>query len=152
MSQEYKSQFIQHEQIGELSYLSTYVPIKNEKGNVVGFLNLPYFAKEKELRSEISAFLVALINVYVVIWLIAALLALAIANSITNPLKMISEKLKNIRLGQQNDLLEWPDNDEIGRLVTQYNETIIELDKSAKKIGEKRARVCLEANGAAGGT
>ncbi|MEZ4884240.1 MAG: HAMP domain-containing sensor histidine kinase [Chitinophagales bacterium] len=136
MSQAYKSQFIHHETIGTLSYLSSYVPIKNEKGTVVGFLNLPYFAKEKELRSEISAFLVTLINVYVVIWLIAALLALAIANSITNPLKMISDKLKNIRLGQQNDLLEWPDNDEIGTLVTQYNETIIELDKSAKKLAK----------------
>ncbi len=136
MSHEYKSQFIHNEQIGALSYLSSYVPIKNEKGSVVGFLNLPYFAKEKELRSEISAFLVTLINVYVVIWLIAALLALAIANSITNPLKMISDKLKNIRLGQQNDLLEWPDNDEIGTLVTQYNETIIELDRSAKKLAK----------------
>lgn len=136
MSQEFKSQFIHHEQIGKLSYLSSYVPIKNEKGSVVGFLNLPYFAKEKELRSEISAFLVTLINVYVIIWLIAAVIALAIANSITNPLKMISDKLKNIRLGQQNDLLEWPDNDEIGTLVTQYNETILELDKSAKKLAK----------------
>ncbi|MGB1242218.1 MAG: sensor histidine kinase [Chitinophagales bacterium] len=136
MSQEFKSQFIHHEAIGKLSYLSSYVPIKNEKRTVVGFLNLPYFAKEKELRSEVSGFLVTLINVYVVIWLIAALLALAIANSITNPLKMISDKLKNIRLGQQNDLLEWPDNDEIGTLVTQYNETIIELDRSAKKLAK----------------
>ena len=41
--------------------------LMNEKGNVVGFLNLPYFAKEKELRSEISAFLVTLINVYVAV-------------------------------------------------------------------------------------
>lgn len=136
MSQEYKSQFIHNEQIGSLTYLSSYVPIKKEKGTVVGFLNLPYFAKEKELRSEISAFLVTLINVYVVIWLIAAVIALAIANSITNPLKMISDKLKNIRLGQQNDLLDWPDNDEIGTLVRQYNDTIIELDRSAKKLAK----------------
>lgn len=136
VGKQFKTRYMHNERIGALQYLASYIPIQNELGDIIGFLNLPYFAKEKEFRSEISAFLVALINVYVLIMLSALALALFLSNSITNPLKMISEKLKDIRLGQKNELLYWPDNDEIGALVNQYNKTIAQLDKSARMLAQ----------------
>jgi two-component system nitrogen regulation sensor histidine kinase NtrY len=125
---------MQNERIGELVYLASYLPIKNENGKLVGILNIPYFSKEKELRSEISTFLVTLINAYVVLLLGSGIFGIYLANSVTNPLVMIGEKLKSVRLGQQNEQLSWDDDDEIGALVKQYNLTIAELEKSAERL------------------
>src|SRR5690606_10560018 len=56
-------QFFQNEHIGKLNFLSLYAPVRNSEGELLAYLNLPYFAREKELRQELSSFLVTLINV-----------------------------------------------------------------------------------------
>lgn len=138
-----KNQVIQNEEIGSLSYLSAYVPIRSDNLNQA-YLNLPYYAREKAFSRELSTFLVALINVYVFFFIGGALLAIFISNSITNPLRMISNKLKEVKLGEQNEMLFWPDNDEIGQLVDQYNRTILELDKSAKLLAKSERELAWQ--------
>lgn len=135
---------IQNEQIGNLSYLSAYAPVTDELGSTVAYLNVPYFAREKNLRQEISNFLVTIINVYALILLIATLLSILISNYVTRSLGMISERLKEIRLGQRNEKLEWPDDDEIGDLVNQYNQTIEELDRSARLLAQSERKIAWE--------
>ncbi len=131
-----RTSFVQNEKIGKLEYLATYSPITTSMGenNIIGYLNLPYFAKEKKLKNEISTFLVTLINVYILIFLGALSIALVVANSITNPLRMIGDNLRSMKLGSENKSLTWDGNDEIGQLVDQYNLMIQELDKSAKEL------------------
>lgn len=131
-----QSQFIQDEKIGTLSYLATYVPIKNDISQVVGYLNVPYFSQAKELRNEISNLLVALINVYVFLLLGGTVVTILLSNSIINPLKMLSERLEKVKLGEQNDLLYWKDKDEIGTLINQYNNMMIKLEESAKLLAK----------------
>src|SRR5690606_4552817 len=46
------SLFIQNESIGKLSYLSSYAPIRNPSGVTVGYINVPFFASEKELNYQ----------------------------------------------------------------------------------------------------
>ncbi len=128
--------FIQNESIGKLNYLASYTPVLGPRGKVLAYLHLPYYAKERNLKEQISNFLVTLFNVYVLLLICAALLALLVSRSITQSLTLISSKLKDIRLDQTNELLEWPDNDEIGALVEQYNEIIIQLDKSAQMLAK----------------
>lgn len=137
-------QLIQNEEIGSLSYLASYAPIKDDLGNVAAYINVPYFAREKNLRNEISTYLVTLINVYALILLIASLLSVLISNYVTKSLGMISDRLKEIRLGQRNEKLEWHDDDEIGDLVEQYNQTIEELDSSARKLAQSERKIAWE--------
>jgi nitrogen fixation/metabolism regulation signal transduction histidine kinase len=40
--------------------------------------------------------------------------------------------MKAIRIDQKNELIEWKSRDEIGQLVEQYNQLILELEKSAE--------------------
>lgn len=127
-----KSQYIQNETIGQLDYLSVYVPLRDTHGKILAYLNLPYFAKEKELQGEISSFLVALINVYVFLLVVGGFLAYLLSNSITASLSAISNKLKFTQLGRKNEPIEWNADDEIGRLVKEYNKMIIELENSAR--------------------
>ncbi len=122
---------IQDEKIGELEYLSAYCSLRNNEGKLLGYLNIPYFSRQSELEKEISSILSAIINIYVLLFVISVILALAISEYFTKPLKLIQEKLSKIKLGKANEPIEWQSNDEIGSLVNEYNRMIEELQRSA---------------------
>jgi len=124
-----KIQWIQKEKIGSMKYLSGYAPLRSN-GEIFAYLNVPYFATQTELNQQISNFLVALINFNAFIFLIAGLLALLITNSITKSFSLVTEKLRHVSLGQQNDEIEWEKDDEIGALVKEYNKMVQNLDQS----------------------
>jgi len=126
-----KSEFVHDENIGNLNYLSAYVPFKNKNGKEIAFLNLPYFAKQSELEKEIATFLVALINIYVLLFAMSIIVAVVISNYLTRPLKLIQDKMSKVKLGEANELIEWKQQDEIGSLIKEYNRMIEELARSA---------------------
>lgn len=131
-----KTEFIHDERIGKLEYLSAYIPLKNNEGKLLAYLNLPYFAKQSELEKEISGFLVALINIYVLLFALSIIAAIFISNYVTKPLKLIQDKLSKIKLGTTNELIEWREKDEIGSLVSEYNRMILELSNSAELLAK----------------
>ena len=130
------SQVMQNEQIGKLSYISAYTPLVGPGNKVIGYLNLPYFAKAQNLKEDISRFLVALVNVYVPLLLFTSIIGLFISNSITNPLTEIGEKLRKVRLGKRNEPIQWHRKDEIGLLVEEYNKMITKLEESATSMAK----------------
>lgn len=136
VSLQQKTGFIHEEKIGELNYLSAYVPFKNKAGEVQAYVNLPYFAKQSDLEKEIASFLVAIINIYVLLFGFSIIIALLISNFITRPLKLIQDKLGKIKLGKTNEYIEWKEKDEIGSLVAEYNRMISELSKSAELLAK----------------
>ena len=128
------SEFIHEEDIGKLNYLSAYVPLRNNENQVIGYLNLPYFARQNELRKEIATFVVAIVNIYVFLIVLVVIAAIFLSNTVTAPLALIREKLGNIRLGKKNEVLEWRGSDEIADLVEEYNRMVSELADSADKL------------------
>ncbi len=136
ISIEKKSEFIHDENIGNLNYLSDYLPVKNKAGQLQAYLNLPYFAKQSDLEKEISTFLVALINVYVLLFALSVLAAIFISNYLTHPLRLIQEKMRQVKLGKKSDQIEWKNKDEIGSLVSEYNRMIQELATSAELLAQ----------------
>ncbi|MFN4811435.1 MAG: ATP-binding protein [Bacteroidota bacterium] len=131
-----QAQFINKEEIGNLNYLSAYIPFVNSNNKLMGYLNIPYFAKQTDLENEISTLLVTLINIYVFLTVISLLVTLFIANRITGPLQMLQLKLANITLGKKNEPIEWNNNDEIGNLIIEYNRMILELGESAERLAK----------------
>ena len=129
-----KTEFIQEEHIGKLSYFSAYVPIRNFENTVIGYLNLPYFARQNELRKEIATFIIAIVNIYVLLIVLVLIAAIFISNTITEPLRLIQEKLSNIQLGRKNEVIAWKGKDEIGDLINEYNLMVSELAESADKL------------------
>ena len=134
LSEKGKTQFVHPESIGSLNYISAYEPLRNHLGKRIGYLHLPYFEKQNELNKEISSFLSALINIYVLLFALAVLVTFFISIRITHPLQLIQENLSNIRLGRKNELIEYRQQDEIGELVNEYNRMIEELAASAEKL------------------
>ncbi|MEJ6736862.1 MAG: HAMP domain-containing sensor histidine kinase [Flavobacteriales bacterium] len=129
-----KSNFTHSENIGRLNYISTYVSFRNEKHEILAYMNLPYFAKQNELENELSSFYTALINIYGLLFLISTIIAVFFANYISEPVRMIKNKISALQLGQSYDLLEWESNDEIGALVYEYNKKVVELEENAVKL------------------
>lgn len=123
--------YFQPEKIGELSYLSVYKPIINYKGQPLGVINLPYFITQDKYSQEISTFIVAFINLYVLLLLASIVIAVFISNQITRPLVVIQENLRKMQLGKYNEPIYYKRNDEIGSLVKEYNKKVDELAVSA---------------------
>jgi len=123
--------FFQPENIGELSYLSAYRQIMNNRGIALGAINLPYFITQDKYSQEISTFIVAFINLYVLLLLASIIIAVFIANQITRPLVVIQENLQKMQLGKHNEPIYYRRNDEIGSLVKEYNKKVDELAVSA---------------------
>jgi len=131
-----KNLFVHNESIGKLNYLSAYIPFRNNDNHIIAFLNLPYFAKQSELKKEISSFLVKFINIYVLLIAVAILIALIISNRITKPLRLIRANISQIMLGKSNEKIRWTKKDEIGSLIKEYNRMIDELEKSAELLAK----------------
>ncbi|HTR29509.1 MAG TPA: HAMP domain-containing sensor histidine kinase [Puia sp.] len=124
-------QFPNYEQIGGLSYISIYRPLRDDEGNAFAYLNIPSFTTQDELNEEISNFLVTIINLNAFIFLIAGTIALFLTNRITSSFLLISQKMQEVNLGQTNEEIEWRRNDEIGVLVKEYNKMVKKLEESA---------------------
>jgi nitrogen fixation/metabolism regulation signal transduction histidine kinase len=125
------SLYIQTEHIGKQNYLSAYIPFVNSQNSIIAYLNLPYFAKQNDLKREISTFLIAYINIYVILISLSILIALVISNYVARPIKLIMGKIGKINLGGKNERIVWTRKDEIGQLVNEYNRMIDELALSA---------------------
>ena len=129
-------QHAQKERIGNFSYLSIYSPVRNEYRQVDSYINIPYFTSKPELEQEISNFLVTIINLNAFIFLVAGLIALFITNRITSSFAVISDKMKEVNLGRQNEEISWNRDDEIGDLVKEYNKMVAKLGESATALAK----------------
>jgi nitrogen fixation/metabolism regulation signal transduction histidine kinase len=126
-----KSFFIERENIGSYTFLSAYTPVRNIDNHILGYLNLPYFAKQEEIRREISGLITAFANIYILMIVLTIMLALLLSRYITKPLQLIGNQFSRIKIGDKNAKIEWKRKDEIGRLVDEYNLMIDKMEKSA---------------------
>lgn len=106
----------------------------------VNYEGKPYFVGKNKSYSDsnskrrLNDFLGTLLNVYVFLLILIVLISMVVANSITRPLTILSDKLKLIQIGGTNQRLEWNHQDELGGLIRNYNEMIQELDRSTRML------------------
>ena len=134
MVMEKQAEFIHREKIGNLTYLSAYVPFVNVNGKLMAFLNLPYFTKQNILRNDITTLVVAILNIYVMLVLLTIAMAVIISDQITRPLKLIQKKFSEIKLGKKSEQIIYSGKDEIAGLVDEYNRMVKELAKSVEML------------------
>ena len=64
----------------------------------------------------------------------SALVVILVTRNTIKPLKTIQDKMQKISLTGKNEKIEWNSKDEIGELITIYNNLIKELEISANKL------------------
>ncbi|MEO6000817.1 MAG: HAMP domain-containing sensor histidine kinase [Chitinophagaceae bacterium] len=124
-------QYINEEHMGDVEYQSIYSPIRDANGTAYAYLNIPSFVSQSELKSEISKFLITIINLNAFIFLVAGVISLFITNRITSSFILIGHKMREINLGKLNEEIAWNRDDEIGGLVKEYNKMVVKLGESA---------------------
>lgn len=131
-----KSEFVHEEKIGELNFASAYLPFYNHEGKLLGFVNLQHFGQQKEFENQIQKFLVAIINVFMLLLAISIVLAIFISNWVTAPLRILQENFSKIRFGKHNQQISYNKEDEIGALVKDYNQKLEELEFTAQQLAQ----------------
>lgn len=130
-----KSEFIDlEEKVGSFTYSAAYAPIRNAHNQTVAYIGVPYYANEADYQSRIGVFINTLINIYALVFVAIGILAVFLANQITNPLTFIQDSIKKTKLGQKNQPIVWSRHDEIGSLIREYNKMIAALEESAIKL------------------
>jgi len=125
-----QAEFIHRETIGNMSYVSAYVPFVNTDNKLLAYLNLPYFTRQSVLRNDVTTLVVAIVNVYVLLILLTIAMAAIISDQITRPLRIIQQKFSQIKIGRKSEEIVYKGRDEIAGLVDEYNRMVKELVKS----------------------
>ena len=125
------------ERAGKLSYMSLYTALYSPGTDIpAGFINLPYFARQNDLVTELSGIVNGLVNVYVILFVISILAGLILAGYITRPLRLIQQQIARISLGRSNEKIDWQGSDELGRLISEYNQMLVKLEESAVRLAK----------------
>ena len=131
-----QAMFVQEESIGNLEFSSAYVPFRSTENQTLAYLHLPYFTKPELLKRNISTSVVAIGNLYAILFILSLILAAFISNGITQPLVMLKRKFTEIELGKKNEPILYESQDEIGSLVKEYNRMVEELKKNIDQMAK----------------
>jgi two-component system, NtrC family, nitrogen regulation sensor histidine kinase NtrY len=131
-----KSECIIKEQIGSLGFYAAYIPLSDNKGNLLGYINVQHFAQQGEFENQVQSFFVAILNVVMFLLVLSIVGAVFVSGWITKPLRMIRKSVSNVSFGQHNAHIAYKSNDEIGALVAEYNKKLTELDEAALKLAQ----------------
>ena len=129
---ENRTLFLHNENLGEMNFFSAYSSVYNQNNRLIGYLNLPYFTRQDDFKKQVSGFIVAFSNLYILLIMFSLIVAMIISHKLTKPLLQIENNLKGIQLGKTNAKIEYSGEDEIGRLAKEYNKKVDELAESAE--------------------
>jgi len=136
LKQHNKSYFSNREEIGKLSYISSYLPFYNGEGSLLGYINLQHFGQQQDFEDQIQEFIVAIINVFILLLAISIIISLLVSNWLTAPLRVLSQKVADLKFGIQNEKIAYEGNDEIGTIVKAYNLKLEELEQAALQLAK----------------
>ncbi|MDB5274786.1 MAG: sensor histidine kinase [Chitinophagaceae bacterium] len=124
-----------NENIGELDFKMVYTAIRSqESGLIYGVLSVPFFESKNELDEQLIQVLNTIMNLFSFTFIALLILSYFASKYLTYPLHMITQKLSRISLTSENEPLQWTGDDEIGRLITQYNSMLKVLEENKKML------------------
>lgn len=130
-----RSFFTQKENIGKLNYISSYQPIYNGEQRLLGYVNLQHFEQQKAFEEQLKSFIIAVVNVFIILLLLSIGIALLVSNWVTSPLKLLQKRVSDLKI-TSDVKIEYAGKDEIGTIVSAYNLKLDELQSAAKKLAK----------------
>ncbi len=128
------SGFVHQEAIGSATYRTAYVPLNDRNGSTLAYIALPSFADRAQQEEERAGVLVAVVNLFVLLFALSVLVAVFISNWTTRPLDLLKNALSRVALQGANEPIRYRGDDEVGQLVEVYNRKVEELHASAERL------------------
>ena len=110
--------------------------LHNDGGSLEFIVRVPYEVSASDIPDEDYNFLRRLAFIYVALFVLGIVMALFLSNYISKNMRAVSERLKEFRLNQSNEKLEWRFKDEIGELISEYNIMVEKLEKTAVELAQ----------------
>ena len=118
-------------------FKSSYSYINDAKFKHIGIIGVPYLQDNTFQKEELKEFLLRLFAVYLLILLIAIIIAYFLSKYITKPIEYVSDKMRQTALDKTNKKIILKDSSqEIYNLVAAYNTMIDQLEESAIKLAQ----------------
>jgi signal transduction histidine kinase len=128
------------ESIGNLKFKNTYSAVISPASNeILGIVSIPFFASQESFEKDQIQLVSNILVVFVVVFILFYLLSYIALDWLTRPLKVMSNVLQQTTLSGTNKKLVWNSKDEIGAMVTEYNNMIDNLTRSKNEL-ERRQR------------
>jgi len=133
--------FNQNEKLYEYTYRSYYQSLFDENQALIGYIQLPFFARQKEANKELTSLVLNLLNVFVLFIFVTGFVSVLLSKLITRPLAIVDTSLKKLKIDGKNEPINWQSRDEIGQLVSTYNKVLEELTVSINRLaaGERES-------------
>jgi len=119
-----------NDEIGK--FQSSYSVLKDGFGNPYGILFFPYFEDVSFSENELNTFLQSLYQIYLLMLVVAIIMAYFISKYISRSLETFRERIDQTGLLKQNEKIQIKNAPrDIASLINSYNKMIDELEKSA---------------------
>ncbi|MCU0391266.1 MAG: ATP-binding protein [Thermoflexibacter sp.] len=133
---EHQSRVMLIESIGSLEYNSVYASVKSPEGELLGIIGLPFFESQSKSEGQIINILSTILNVFTFTFLGLLVLSYFASHILTEPLRIITQKLRGTTLNIHNEPLDYKSEDEIGLLVNAYNKMLVQLEESKEALSK----------------
>lgn len=131
---QHSSSFSHTEEIGQLAFISSYLPLFNDNHHEIGYINLQHFGQQQDYENQIETFVTSIINVFILLLALSVIIGLLVSNWLIAPLNVLKKHMTNIQFGKENKRINYQQKDEIGAIVQAYNEKLEELQEAAQKL------------------
>ena len=121
--------------------INSYSFAKNRKGENMVVINIPYNPLNFNAKTEVNTFLKRLIEVFLVLFSGALLIAYLLTRYITKSIEEVRKKIEVVEINETNEKLVWEKQDEIGVLVNAYNKMIDKLEISKRKLAQNERQI-----------
>jgi len=125
------------ESVGTLGYKSMYLAIRSYEDNqLLAILSIPFFDSEDERQRKITNVLTTIINIFTIVFIIFIVISYFASNILTEPLTLITQKIRKTTLYAYNEPLQWDSDDEIGLMINEYNKMLVKLEQSKEALAQ----------------
>ncbi|MBY0424133.1 MAG: HAMP domain-containing histidine kinase, partial [Cytophagales bacterium] len=123
------------QKVGNFSYFKVFHSVRSaETGEVIGILGLPFFGSKEELNRRRTEIVNYMLNIFTLIFIFFLLISFLSARILIVPLKIVTQKIRKVTLTGINEPIHWDSKDEIGILISEYNNMLIKLKTSTKAL------------------
>lgn len=128
---------VREEHIGNLSYKTCYLPVRDADNNTYAFLSVPFFDFDRSNeRAEIRTLNLLLI-LFVVVGLFAVVFSIRLSRQLVRPLQWMAQTLGQTTFRDSPSPLEWKRKDELGVLIDAYNGMLSNWITTKEKLAQQ---------------
>lgn len=133
---EKENQMLLNESLGSQHYRTAYASLKSYDGRLLGILSIPYLNARPELDRQIIDVIASALSIFTGLFLFFLILSYFASNVLTEPLRLLTQKIRKTNLDRPNAPLAWRSDDEIGLLIREYNRMLLKLEESKRALAE----------------